>query len=429
MNYIIVINSFFPYEDANTNCIMPFINAIQQSNCVSIVTKGDIDDKKIEIIKGVKVYRFTLNKITVIFSKLIKAIMNENRQSIFAERIFNCLLLIFLIPWALFYKIFFDIQSYSGEIECAKKIKNSIDNLNPDVIISVNSPSYPHYAVYILSKLGILKRRNIKWIAYYMDPDATYKYARKLTKKSKYKRETRIYKYADRIMMPPEMYQENIEIYYSEYKQKMVSINFANLKKLESTCSRSEQFDGDYIECSYVGSLNNSKIRNPETFIRLLGLLNNKKIRIHIIGNVSTPIIDCINRITKDDKLNILIHGRMSLEDSINYIANSDILINIGNNCSNQLPSKVFDYIASGKPIVNFYTHEKDTSKKYLSKYPLHINLSSSLNDSTLVIEFEKFCLTNKNQKIEYAVIQENYKQNTSENAIKIFNEIITDII
>jgi len=53
---------------------------------------------------------------------------------------------------------------------------------------------------------------------------------------------------------------------------------------------------------------------------------------------------------------------------------NSDNLIAVGNNDCNQVPSKIFEYMSFGKPIVYFYSDD-DVNVKILKKYPIALCL------------------------------------------------------
>ena len=56
-------------------------------------------------------------------------------------------------------------------------------------------------------------------------------------------------------------------------------------------------------------------------------------------------------------------------------MAEADVLVNIGNRTSYQLPSKVVEYAAFGKPILNFLASPDDSSAVFLSKYPFLLNV------------------------------------------------------
>lgn len=67
--------------------------------------------------------------------------------------------------------------------------------------------------------------------------------------------------------------------------------------------------------------------------------------------------------------------GVRSLDETRDMIANADLLVNIGNAMKNQVPSKLFEYISTGLPIVNIYKNEDCPSLQYMDKYPCTINL------------------------------------------------------
>lgn len=56
-------------------------------------------------------------------------------------------------------------------------------------------------------------------------------------------------------------------------------------------------------------------------------------------------------------------------------IEHGDVLVNIGNATSHQLPSKLVEYVASGKPILNIARTSSDSSARFLAGYPDHLTL------------------------------------------------------
>ena len=105
-------------------------------------------------------------------------------------------------------------------------------------------------------------------------------------------------------------------------------------------------------------------------------------------------------------------------EECDNALKNSNIIINIGNQIANQTPSKVFEYISLGKPIINFYNIDNDTSKKVLDKYPLVLNIYKDFNNEDKKL-FEAFCELNKDKYLTFEEIKDKYK--TGEEIAKEF--------
>ncbi len=91
----------------------------------------------------------------------------------------------------------------------------------------------------------------------------------------------------------------------------------------------------------------------------------------------------------------LVITGLISPQSAVNAMLQTDILINIGNSVSNQLPSKLIDYISTGKPIVNICKLEVCPSLKYMKRYPLCLNVFEGPLSNTIVNKFVSFCENN----------------------------------
>ena len=79
-------------------------------------------------------------------------------------------------------------------------------------------------------------------------------------------------------------------------------------------------------------------------------------------------------------------------DEAESILMSADILVNIGNSVSNQIPSKLFDYISTGKPILNIYKNKNCPSLEILSKYPdvLNVYEENALEESGAVEQFLK---------------------------------------
>ena len=67
----------------------------------------------------------------------------------------------------------------------------------------------------------------------------------------------------------------------------------------------------------------------------------------------------------------IIAHGKVNSEKAKEARGNANILLSIGNVDSSQTPSKLIEYVATGKPILHFMQCEDDPVTKLLSRYPL----------------------------------------------------------
>jgi len=69
------------------------------------------------------------------------------------------------------------------------------------------------------------------------------------------------------------------------------------------------------------------------------------------------------------------LHGRQPRSVIHEWLGRADVLVNVGNTTPFQLPSKVVEYAATGKPVLNLTMQERDSSRKYFEGYPLALSL------------------------------------------------------
>lgn len=93
------------------------------------------------------------------------------------------------------------------------------------------------------------------------------------------------------------------------------------------------------------------------------------------------------------------LHGLQGRAEAFQSMLDMDILFNIGNRSSFQLPSKSADYLASGKPIVNFAQIEQDTTAAFFKDYPLFLNLPVEYQP-TQAVKFLHFVRSNRGKSV-----------------------------
>jgi hypothetical protein len=73
------------------------------------------------------------------------------------------------------------------------------------------------------------------------------------------------------------------------------------------------------------------------------------------------------------------LHGKVSRETVQKAMIEADILVNIGNSTAHQLPSKLVEYAAMHKPILNLASAEEDTARDFLAGYGAALSLRRAL--------------------------------------------------
>ena len=134
----------------------------------------------------------------------------------------------------------------------------------------------------------------------------------------------------------------------------------------------------------YVGTLYLG-LRSPapllSLFKQLVAVLPHVPLELHFLGNVN----DCAELFQPycpwlDTRL--FLHGVVSRERARKAMQAAHVLINLGNRSATQLPSKVIEYVAMGKPILNMITIPDDSSAGVLATY--QAALTVQVNDAEM---------------------------------------------
>lgn len=165
-------------------------------------------------------------------------------------------------------------------------------------------------------------------------------------------------------------------------------------------------------------------IRNPELMFRVFEKLFNINENL-ALTLFSRGCNDIVNDFAKkySDRVNLC--GIVTHQELQNYTRGVNILLNLGNSIVNQLPSKVFEYIAIGKPIINFYFNDDDTSLYYLIKYPLAYNFKLTNYKEEDISDLNRFIVENFDKHISYDEATVGMQEARAENVIAKIIEFI----
>lgn len=128
---------------------------------------------------------------------------------------------------------------------------------------------------------------------------------------------------------------------------------------------------GQGLELVFCGNLY-PNIRTPWALLELMTRLENPDIHLTMIGggweHFDPDQVEEYRR-KLGDRLEIARY--LPYPQAQKRIAAGDVLVNIGNDVANQLPSKIFDYFGTGKPILQLAARMDDPANPYFSRYPL----------------------------------------------------------
>ncbi len=348
---------------------------------VEVICSWDPGSPRVEIRNGVRVHRrgsaFVEKARLMLLGRsafnMGKAVKGNPPTSTIIKRMVKA---IHDLTWKKIYWPDYAALWYRDALKCAKDL---MAHSTYDAIITVAPPFTGHL-------VGLaLKRQfpSVRWIVDSGDPfcfaELSTMNNQRLYRALNRRAEGRVFRYADGLSVTTA---ETSRIYgeifpFSENKLRIIPplLNPGFVRLMDE--SRSRPADGK-IRLLYVGNFH-KHLREPETYMKAMervvsfdpDLLD--RLELHFFGSTNL-VLECLDRHPLLRPL-CEIHGRSGQPEVVRAMSEADVLVNIGNATSYQLPSKVIEYAYTGKPILNFSVLAEDSSAAFLNKYPLMLNI------------------------------------------------------
>ncbi|MDB5288271.1 MAG: hypothetical protein JWR05_3220 [Mucilaginibacter sp.] len=252
------------------------------------------------------------------------------------------------------------------------------------------------------------RNNNLFWMADTVDP---FSFNSKINNSQLYRKlneiiERKIFLNADLNSVLTEKIKEECILKFSGVSKIIVNNNLFVPADFDYTKNTTNEKNG--VRLVFLGTLSEST-RPPKNLLILFNKLVNKypetKFELNFFGDLTTSLPTFSSYEYLIGK-SIFLNGRISKDKVNTEIKDADVLVNIGNNNKYQEPSKVIEYMYSGKKILNICTIKEDTSANLLAKYPLHLNVfPDDLNsDSTLQSVFDFLV---KKENVEKELLKE----------------------
>ena len=370
MNLLFLCLENFPHEGACTSLLLNLLSQKAISNIgkihvLALSNKSELPP--LETINGIFVHRFrsvTRMQNMDILSQWGKNVKRSTYEIWFRVRKH--------FPF-LFRRgnHFYNITLVNETIEALKDI---VDRENIDLIIPVCG-----YYEAAVAALDICKRNNIALGVYQVDPCSTNQLLPPLTFQERLTFERTLYDYAKFVISTPIIGSEMAQYLTLDQRKKTVIMEFPNVVPRASSSNGAHK---GTIRCLFAGKIY-AGARDPSYTLRLFSKISDPDIVLELIG-IDAP---GLTRYTNGQlPSNIICRGNLPLEETRKEIDSADILVNIGNTVKNQVPSKLFEYIASGKPIVNICVDRSCPSVPYMELYPKALNIYQS-DEKDLLVE------------------------------------------
>ena len=234
-----------------------------------------------------------------------------------------------------------------------------------DAVISVYTPIESLLAGFEVKK----KHPEIKFYPYFLDSLA-FGYGPKYFGKEKtFSRgiaiEKKIFPSADKIILMKSS-EEQQKKYNSEFSDKLCFLDIPMLKQCNTLQAKTVK-SPDKIKLLFVGSIS-SAVRNPSPLVSALAKTKNERLYCEFVGNIDCP--QKFETLKKAFGERLTFSAFMPHEQLCRKLNEANVLLNIGNLVSTMVPSKIFEYMSYGKPIISTYEIDNEPSAEYLRSYP-----------------------------------------------------------
>ncbi len=424
LKYLFLVGSYMPHASANGVCVEKIAQAlIAQGHDVSCLTMTRYDDPSDSEVDGVKVYR-----IKNLWHNRI-CDWCDRHQSF---RYVNIVRQVALWSWRIRRLIMFPLWPLSAPLFAWKfyrKAKQICMKEKIDCVIGVYQPFESLIAI------ALLKRAlpKLKTAAYFCDCLSGGVYPKIFPSVFSYRQLRRWENYFFRdvdviyILKSHESYYRSLLKDSNDIKEiNIVDIPFVTNNTVNS-CAVACLPESVPFKLVYTGSIN-FPLTDPRYMIKILGQINRKYIKVDIYGRnncgefFSTPANDNSSQI-------IYVHHALPHSDVLQISAGADVLINLGSNNPRQIPSKIFEYMSLGKPIISFYSYDEEPSLLYLRQYPLALLIREDWDRvEENVALLEKFIQESADKHVPFEIVKSLFPRNTPEYTAKKLVEVCGEI-
>ena len=404
-----IVDYYNPIISTNANCADKIAAYFKKNGYVVdfLSYKNNVNDKDIEILPDSSI-SFKLKPHTISFLEKHKNYSSWENVPVLQKKIVN---LKAKLKSLFKYKTEFQILNSITNTDVKKLLKKA--NVNWEFCFAFSLPIKNIIIGEYLKKQKLVK----KFYPFLLDPYVNINLDgfKKQNRKKRIKFVNKKFRAADLVFEIDQVIERNKKFPFNEsYKQKIREFKIPTLEKLE-VCNKSSQ--NKMPNLAYSGGFYED-IRNPKEMLKAFSQID-LDYRFNIVG------AGCENIIKDFCSKKIKFLGKKSHDECLRLCEKANVLVSLGNNVSGFIPSKIFEYIAFGKPIIHFYSINEDPVIDILNKYPLSFLFDLNNTDGSQVKDLQKFIKLNFRKQVSFLEAIKRLKEYTSKNICdKIYREI-----
>lgn len=401
---VLIVGIYYPEPSPTGRCAKQYVKLLEDVYEIDVIfiksKTGDVNGKKVD---GQRLFGLTDLRLNIenYFSEL-KTRSNFYILELACELAINLAKAVGKIQSS-FYLLgnlrWFQKKAFKT-LEAIHK-ENSVD-----VVFTVSSPFVAH----IVGKNFKERYAEIKWITLTVDSFYAGVNKNKHSRKTKaLLSEREVLNKADVNFVSEEIYKHGAEIIQSAL-QKTFSLPY--LLPEPPTVSF-YNFDANKINLVYAGRFY-KEIRSPKFLLESFIHTCDDNLILHLYS--ASDCDELIDFYVKKSRGKIIRHAIVSFEKIQTILSSADILVTVGNSLIEFKPSKTFEYMSTGLPILNFY--QNDLKDEILERYPLSAQISMNVDPIVAAAEIFEFCISAKDKKVNYADVIEIFQPHSA-NSVK----------
>ena len=400
-NILIVTHQFIPHQSPRTTRWKLLYDELIKSGFKVTVVTGTLQtnsDSNIRYIGNRKASRIVKN---------LRSKSNIEQDSSYKNYLYKLLKKIYRF----FYKFFAWPDYTMFWIYSIWKNRKKID-IDYDLIISVSLPFSSHVAAYIINR-----DKNKKWIMDIGDPfslkNNAFENNRYLYKSLNYYFENKFYEKAHQVVFTHQESANEHKKFFNIPENKVIIGNpISSFSQSLFQKSISYNYETKPIKVGYFGVLTKG-VRSPN---EVLKFFHKTDFELHWYTNPDS--IEMIKQNKIDQKYNKFFDMVTRNEALEKMVDSLHCLLSIGNLNPAQLPSKVIEYISTGKPVLHFVEIQDDPVLKIADQFNNLILINKNSNIADVEKQLSNI-FTNVN-KFDVEKFNENYSAKAVFNKLNI---------
>lgn len=426
---LFVSGSYFPYATANAVCVKKFEDVLREKGhrVIYCNRKHDLYEPDYHCYEGTELYTVGKNSDLFFqtFQRLGQLTLPNHMQGCFslsykAFRMF--------MKFRNFGKSSADLRKEASELyldQYSDRIVSIIEQEDVDMVMSVSMPFDSHKAV--LKAIHKLKNQNLrqpKWIAYCIDAYWSKAGINQAEAPQKKAEENAIFKACDMILLLETIANDfsSTEFDFCRSKMQQLPLPLFDLKP-DKEYKDGISYTVDQLNYLFAGTIYDD-YSNVDALAAVMRKFSDTPSIFHIMGKIYPKSLNILEELQEEYPEKLIIYGRQPYDYAKGSMQRADVLVNLANDNSNQIPSKIFEYIACRKPIINIYRNPDDIGAKYLQKYPLAFNFNVNEMEG-MIKELSKWLLSVSSMTVSFEELKEIYKDILTETVTNNYYNLV----